>query len=143
MNRLSLITVLVLSISCICTGCEKNETDASNVDMQTIIHAERYGQLDNNTPLTQVRITGDELHVTITASGCNGSRWEATLIDSGKQAYSNPPQRYAKIEFVNNEDCLAVISRIFVFNLKPLRVKESRKVYINLEGWSQSLLYTY
>jgi len=139
MNRLSLITVLVLSISCICTGCEKNEADPSNVDMPTIIHAERYGQLDNNTPLTQVRITGDELHV----SGCNGSRWEATLIDSGKLAYSNPPQRYAKIEFVNNEDCLAVISRTFVFNLKPLRVKESRKVYINLEGWPQSLLYTY
>jgi hypothetical protein len=135
--------ISVCLFAAILLSCGKNEADSSNVDAQTIIHAKRYAQLSGDTPLREARIEGDELHVLITASGCAGTTWTARLIDSGKVAESHPVQRYAKIEFVNNEDCLAVISRTFVFDLKPLQVEGTRTVKIHLKEWSQILSYTY
>lgn len=131
-----LLTVMMFS-------CEKNGSDSSNVNAETVIHTAQYEELGDNIPIREAKIMGDELHVTITDSGCSGSRWTAKLVDSGKLAYSNPPQRFAKIEFVNNEDCEALITRTFVFDLKPLRVTGSQKVSINLDGWTKQLLYTY
>lgn len=124
-------------------SCEKNEADSTIVNAETVIHTALYEELDNSVPIKEVKIIGDELHVTITDGGCNGSRWKAKLIDSGKLTYSNPPQRFAKIEFMNNEECEALITRTFVFNLKPLRAQGSRKVNINLDGWPKQLSYAY
>ncbi|MEA4917354.1 hypothetical protein SDC9_163177 [bioreactor metagenome] len=124
-------------------SCEKNEVDSSsNVNAETIIHQELYEELDKDVPLKEVKIIGDELHVTINDGGCSGARWKVKLV-GGSLAYSNPPQRFAKIEFVNDEECEAWITRTFVFDLKPLRVKGSRKVNIKLEGWPKQLLYAY
>lgn len=129
-------------LAVVISSCEKNELDSSNVDIGTRIHTEEQNEPDGNTLIREALIKSDELHITITASGCDGSRWTARL-DRGSLAYSNPPQWFAKIEFVDNEDCEALVSRTFVFDLKPLRVKEVRKVNINLEGWSKQLSYTY
>lgn len=116
-------------------SCDKNEAMPSEVDSTTITDSKRYKQLSGDVPISGVRMEGDELYVTLTASGCDGSRWEARLVDSGMVAESYPVQRFAKIEFVNNEVCLAVISRTFLFDLKPLRVKGNREVIIHLDGW--------
>lgn len=134
---------ILLLMGILLFSCEERDIDFESEHERSHKVWLTFKESSGNTPLREVLIKGDELYVTITASGCDGSRWDTRLIDSGKLAYSNPPQRYAKIEFVNNEICLAVISRTFVFDLKPLRAKETRKVCINLEGWIQPLLYIY
>lgn len=100
-------------------------------------------QLSDGTTRMRATIVEDELHLTITSSGCDGATWTARLVDLENLAYSNPPQRSGEIVFENNEACLAIITKDFIFDLKPYRVDGSHKVLIRLEGWSHPLLYQY
>ena len=72
--------------------------------------------------------------MTITASGCDGSTWKARLVDKSVLACSDPAQGLAKINFENLEACQAAISKTFIFDLKPPRMKSRSKVSINLDG---------
>ncbi|WP_298649913.1 hypothetical protein [uncultured Proteiniphilum sp.] len=113
-----------------------------DINAPTIIDTELYNGISGVNVL-DAEIIGDVLKVSIGASGCDGSTWEARLISAGGIIKTNPPQREVKIEFINKEVCAAALTKTFVFDLKPLRVKEIRKVSIHLEGWPHLLLYTY
>ena len=61
--------------------------------------------------LKTAEIDGDCLSVNISASGCDGSTWVLTIVDSEEIAESMPPQRYLKLALANNEVCLAVFNK--------------------------------
>ena len=84
--------------------------------------------------IRDVEIQGDVLRITVSASGCDGSSWRANLIASDIIGRSEPPFRGVKLSFENNEDCLAVITKEFTFNIKNLRVEGSNSVRLNISG---------
>lgn len=95
--------------------------------------------------MIDAEIIGDVVKVTIGASGCDGSTWEARLISEGGVIKTNPPKCEVKIEFINKEVCAAVLTKVFVFDLKPLRWSDTKKVEIVLtsDKGAKSLLYKY
>ncbi|GAB1857326.1 hypothetical protein MHTCC0001_21620 [Flavobacteriaceae bacterium MHTCC 0001] len=77
------------------------------------------------------------------ASGCDGSTWTFKLVDSGSVAESLPVQRLLKLEFKNQEDCSAVFKRRLSFNLEPLQIKGNNTIILNLDGWDNTVTYSY
>ena len=114
----------------------------SNCDPNVIISAEEY----ENTPnlqgvISNVRIEGNYLKFRVHGSGCDGSNWVVKLIDQGGIAKSNPPQRALRVYVEYNEDCLAVVSREFSFNIECLQVPNTNKVWLNI--LENGVLYEY
>ena len=73
------------------------------------------------------------LTITLTSSGCDGNSWTASLIDSGLQTASIPPQRHVRLSLTNNETCLAVFERIYTFDINS---GDTETVIYNIEGWN-------
>ena len=88
-------------------------------------------------------LEGDCLSVTISSSGCSASTWGLTLIDSETITESLPPQRDLRLIFYNNEACLAVLEKEEIFDLVALQVHGTNEVVLNIEGFPESILYTY
>ncbi|NRA91407.1 MAG: hypothetical protein HRU26_01765 [Psychroserpens sp.] len=79
----------------------------------------------------------------MSASGCDGDTWSLILVDSGNVAESFPPQRFLKLIFSNEEECLAAITQSRIFNLANLRVEGTNEVVLNIEGIPEPLNYMY
>ena len=88
-------------------------------------------------------ISGDCLSFEVSASGCDGSSWEAFLYDSGAIAESLPEQRYIKLVLKNPEDCLAVFTRNFSFDLTPLQIQNGGVLLLNFQNTGEQLRYEY
>ncbi len=93
--------------------------------------------------LVSGEIDGDCLSVNISASGCDGSTWVITLVDSEVIAESMPPQRYLKLMLANNEACLAVFNKEQSFDLTALRISGVNEVLLNIEDFPDPLSYGY
>ncbi|WP_400077042.1 hypothetical protein [Winogradskyella sp. R77965] len=83
------------------------------------------------------------LTLDVSSSGCDGSTWVFSLIDSENIAESMPPQRYLKLSLNNDESCLAVFTKEISFDLLPLRIEGTNEVLLNIEGFNEPILYAY
>lgn len=84
----------------------------------------------------------DSLYIKFSASGCDGGSWQVNLIDANALMYSNPPQRTLRLALKDDEMCEAWITKTVAFHIKELQV-EGNKVYLNIEGYENQLLYEY
>ncbi|WP_299549115.1 hypothetical protein [Seonamhaeicola sp.] len=141
-------TVLFFFVISFCffnTQCEDDDVVGDLIcDLSTIVSASEYNNLNSdNFAFIDAEIDGDCLAITIGASGCDGNTWEFSLVDSGAVAESSPEQRYLKLDFDNNEDCLAYFERVITFDLSPIRVEGSSKIILHIHGLDESLEYSY
>lgn len=143
---MNVISRFVVCCSVVMTflSCDSSEINSPDVNARTIIDTELYNEL-SGLNIFDAEIIGDVLMVTIGASGCDGSTWEARLVSAGGVIKTNPPKREVKIEFINKELCTAALAKVFVFDLKPLRWSDTKKVEIVLtsDKGTKSLLYKY
>ncbi|MEQ8627567.1 hypothetical protein [Ekhidna sp.] len=135
MKLLTSILFMIVIGSCV---SDDGNDQSSGVIIKESIYAQT--ETDNYT-ITEASIEGDILNVTIQSSGCDGSLWEAKLVDSGAIAESYPVQRFAKVSLTNTEMCDAIVTRSFTFDITPLRVED--QLYLNLEGWDGQLHYDF
>ena len=120
---------------------DTEETDLNLCNNCVVVNKTVYNNTNTtNYSITNVVLNGDLLTIKISASGCSGNTWKATLIDSGAIAESFPIQRFIKIAFENNEDCLAVVGQDFTFNIKELKENQPT-ITLNLEGWNAQINY--
>jgi hypothetical protein len=125
--------------------CEDDVITDFECDYATIVSESEYNDA-NSEGLTflEANIEGDCLSFKIGASGCDGGSWRFQLIDSGAVAESLPEQRYLKLDFDNNEACLAYFERTVSFDLKPLQIDSGiDKVILHVDGWEQPFTYSY
>jgi len=94
----------------------------------------------NNYTISNVILVDNSLTITISASGCSGDNWKATLVDANQILESFPIQRNTKILFENNEACLAVFEKDFTFDIQKLKENQD-SIIINLEGWNTQINY--
>ena len=128
------------------TQCDDNNNDvvALECDQQVIVDEDYYSNLESeNFSFILIEVQQGCLSIVLSASGCNGNSWEYKLVDSGNIAESLPEQRYLKFELINNEACLAVFNKNVTFNLEPVRVEGSNEIVLNIEGYPDSITYTY
>jgi hypothetical protein len=87
----------------------------------------------SNYTITGVSLLNNCLTITLTSSGCDGNSWTASLIDSGLQTASIPPQRHVRLSLTNNETCLAIFERSYTFDINS---GHPETVIYNIEGWN-------
>lgn len=140
----TVVRTLFILLFVLVFGCSKSNVDLSDVNSRTIVDTEIYSDV-SGAAIIDAEIVGDVLKITIGASGCDGNAWKARLVSSEGVIKTNPPKREVKIEFTNPELCHAVITKTFVFDLKPLRWSDTRELYIviHTNGENKSLLYKY
>ena len=125
--------------------CDDEDDDKlSTCDVAVVQDNSIYETIESDFhSLTTAEIDGDCLSVNISASGCDGTNWVLTLVDSEDIAESIPPQRYLKLALANNEVCLAVFNKEQSFDLTGLKIDGVSEVLLNIEYFSGSLMYTY
>ena len=140
-------TILLFIIYCFaaCTSCDENETDNNfYCDYSSTIDANLYeNTTTENVSITEAEILNDCILLTFSSSGCDGNSWQVQLIADDGVLESSPPQRNLKFKLVNDEACLAIISKSNSFDISNLQVEGATSVYLNIEGLEDSLLYEY
>lgn len=137
--------ILVLSLFCVLLlnmQCDEDNVVFVPCGIEVVIDNASYEDAEVHN-IEAVTLDGDCININISASGCDGSSWIMTLIDSENIAESFPPQRYLKLNLYNNEVCLAVFTKEESFDLTALRVEGANEVLLNFEGFEESVLYTY
>ena len=137
--------ILVLSLFCVLLlnmQCDEDDIVFEPCGLEVVIDNASYEDAEAHN-IETVTLDGDCININILASGCDGSSWIMTLIDSENIAESFPPQRYLKLNLYNNEVCLAVFTKEESFDLTALRVEGTNEVLLNFEGFEESVLYTY
>jgi len=147
MTHFKLHTILFLLL--FNTACgdkeESNDNDgaAGLCDASAIIDINQYDEATaEELEISKLEIDQDCLNITLTSNGCDGSSWIVKLITDGSVAESLPPQRFMKIDFKNNEECDAVVSSVFSFDISKLKT-DSPSVRLNFVGLDPSILYEY
>ncbi len=124
-------------------SCNRYDPDPPSCDYEVMVDEALYKNGSSGQfTLSDVKIVGDCLTLSVTASGCSGDTWELKMVDSGAIAESYPVQRYMRLLLKNDELCDAVITKKVSFDLRPIRVGGD-KIIIHLKDWDPSLLYTY
>ena len=133
-------SVLLLNMQC----DDDDEQIITSCDTTTIIDNNLYqnAQSDYYT-VVNTEINGDCLIVEVSASGCDGSSWVLELIDANEVLESSPSQRNLKFVLANNEACLAVFTKQQSFDLSSLRIIGEDEIILNIEGFSEPILYSY
>lgn len=138
------ILLLIVILSC---NSNDNETlvPTSSCNENAQIETEtNFNSIEtNNYVIQNVVLTNNCLAITLSSSGCNAVNWDMNLFSHNNFTAVYPLQRFAKIELINNEMCLAVFSKTISFDLTPYQVQNQNQVTINLEGWNEPIVYTY
>ena len=137
---LSLFCLLLMNFQC----DDDDDVQLSMCDATVIVDNLAYQTTESSFySLVSAEIVGDCLRVNISSSGCNGSSWILTLVDSEDIAESIPPQRYLKLLLANNEACLAVFNKEQSFDLTALRIEGINDMLLNIEDFPEPLTYSY
>ena len=124
------------------SACENNEVvvDTFCGDVVIVDSAVYDATTSSEFTITNVAVVGVCLTLEISASGCDGNSWEASLIGSENESLSIPPQRYLRLSLTNNEACLAVFQRNYAFDLQPILNNANETIILNLEGWNEPII---
>lgn len=145
LKHLSFFAVVILCLTN--TQCEDDDIiiDENGCGLPIIIDNNIYhNSITSEFTITNIEIIEENcLLIEFYASGCDGNSWEYKLIDSSDIAESSPEQRFLKFELTNNEACLAVFSRSVMYNLIPLKIEGSNEIILNINGFEDSITYTY
>ncbi|WP_369997616.1 hypothetical protein [Winogradskyella sp.] len=140
-NILLLFAVLFLNMQC---DDDDGVQPIANCDETTVVDNTLYQNAQSaHYSFGNVELHGDCLSIIISTSGCGADTWELELIGSEDVMESFPVQRNIKAALTNNEACLAVFSREWTFNLAPLQVDGENQVMLNLQNFSEPILYSY
>lgn len=136
--KFSLVCVVFLNMQC-------NEDDGTIIEpcgVEIQIDNSAYMEADSHL-IEEFVINDDCITLTVADSGCDSGNWVMTLIDSGNIAESMPPQRFLKLALVNDEVCLAFLTKQETFDLTPLKVEGLNEVILNIDGLTESITYYY
>lgn len=137
-----LVILSLLMSSCSDDDCPTNPvscgTNALIVGDQTLDAVQT-----NNYQIQDVVLSGNCLEITISSSGCDPNNWSMNLFSANTFFDIFPLQRYAKVEVITNEACLAVFQKAVNFDLQPFQIAGQESVTIMIEGWNTPINYQY
>lgn len=135
--------ILGLIPFCIIFSFCHHEGLPSACDQQVIISSHLYATAPSDQlSIVSAEIIDDYLTIKFGSSGCDGSRWQVKLIDSGQVHYSDPPQRNIRLSLDNDELCDAYIGKEITFDITCLRIT-GNEVLLNLTDSNTKILYKY
>ncbi len=142
--------IILFLISILLFSCNNNNDDDNPIEIPScnenaqIIEETNFNDLETNNYFIQNVVLNDYcLSVTVSSSGCSPDNWNMNLFSHNNFTFVYPATRFAKIELINNEACLAVFQKTISFDLTPYQIQGQNQVQINLQGWNEQILYTY
>ena len=140
--QLGATTIVVLCLV-LFSSCENENVPSANCDDEVLINNSEFGSApDGLLTINELEIIDGCLKIVFGASGCGGETWEVKLIDSGDVMESNPPQRRLRLSLLNQEVCLAFITRELTFDIESLQV-DGDQVLLNIINSNDQILYEY
>lgn len=143
------IFLLIILIGTVFISCSKDD-DNNNLNKATcnsvakIVTEEEFKKIvTTNYVVSGVKLNDDCLEITVSSSGCDSEPWEMSLYSVNAFYTIYPLQRAVKIELINNQGCLAVFQKTISFDLTPFQISEQNEVPLNIEGWSEQIIYEY
>lgn len=137
---ISLVLLAFLSFGC---SNDDDNGNPNNCDFDTVISSEEYANAPSDgLTINNMTIVGDCLTIDFSSSGCDGSTWVVSLIDSESIFESDPPQRNLLLSLENLEVCLAIVPKELSFDISELQV-EGDSVLLNIVNSGESILYNY
>ena len=136
----SLFLFVVMLLSCNNDNNFGRELTNSNT---VIINDNLFANVfDNELEIRLANITQNNLNITIDYGGGCGEIFYDLVTDNAYEE-SNPPRKILKLAFEDNDNCEALIELNLSFDLSPLKISDSNRIIIILEGWSSQLEYNY
>ena len=142
MRKLIWRGLLILCAFFTLSACNDSETVADFFCGDAILIDEvLYGATTtSNYSISDVTVTDFCVTISIGASGCDPDNWMTSLIDSGQEAFSNPPERFARLSLENNDACLAFFQTSYTFDLRPILNDPDQTIILVLEGWNDQII---
>ncbi|TXE16584.1 hypothetical protein ES692_12470 [Psychroserpens burtonensis] len=126
------------------TQCDDDDFDYVPCDQTVVVDDAFFESAQTHEyEFDSLEISDSCLFVNISASGCDGNSWSMVLVASDDIGDSFPEQRYLKLVLTNDEVCLAIVSQGRSFDLTTIQVGGSNEIILNIEGFPESLTYTY
>ena len=140
-------TTLIILMTLLLTtgGCTKEERESkhNNRCNFVLIDSEQYNNLTTDDfNIVDIKFEDRCLKITIRyGGGCKDV--SLRLIDSDSVFGSNPVQRNLKIILADDDDCEALITKEFYFDITKLKVEGQNEVLLNFFESNKTHLYTY
>lgn len=137
--------IFLMTLLLTTSGCTKEEhKDKKNIHCNSVIvDSNQYNNLmTDDFNLVEIKFEDTCLKISIRyGGGCKDV--DLKLIDSNSVFESNPIQRNLKIILTDNDDCEALITKDFYFNINKLKVEGQNEVLLNFFESDKKYLYTY
>lgn len=147
MKNLSLIIKSLAVIFCSLlslAACTSDDDGNQACDENVVVDAVLFTNAPNEQlTINSIQITGDCLQINFSASGCDGDRWEFSLIDSEDIQEGSPVSRTLRLSFKNNEACLAFLTKEVSFDIRSLQIQGSNQVLLKIANDDSQILYEY
>ena len=134
--------------SILLSGC--NKTESVNIDLplpecdnSVVVDADLY----QNAPADEfyypnATVDGNCLKITVQyGGGCEDVIFQ--LFDASSILKSLPIQRSIRLSLEDNDFCEALVTQELSYDLTPLQVDGYSKIILNLQGFTESLVYNY
>lgn len=138
----------IIFLSILLMSCDSDD-DNSNIEnncnvISEIISEDAFNTINtSNYTITEVELNNDCLKITYGSSGCGTELWEENLFSTDAFFNVFPLQRPLKMELINEELCQAVFQKSISFDLTPFQIDGQNELPLNIEGWSEQVIYEY
>lgn len=142
MRNFKRIILSVFSIFLVLSCSDDDEVTTSACDFNITIDEERYlAPSPSVYNVSNAKINGDCLEITIQASGCSGDSWEIGLFSN--YAITNGFTTYVafSLKLKNLELCEAYLTKTYSFDLSET-IGNTTDTHISVDGWNDVLQIT-
>lgn len=135
-----LVSILILS----CNSDDDTNPIESNCESQAIIDLVTFQLIQTgNYGINSVIINENCIEIKISSSGCDPNNWTMNFKTVPSTTAVSPHLFHAKVELINNEECLAVYEKTRSFDLTPLQIQGQNSIQLQIQGWNTPVIYNY
>ncbi len=143
MKNFLLFSILIITLVISCQPDEPDTIIQDLCDQEAVIDTDIFKYDSSSVNIISVDLKQDCLHIKYGGSGCDGTTWKVSLIDSEFIEGANPTRRDILLQLINKEECLAVFTKTTSFDLSPLRIDGEHEIVFSLKGWDDDITYLY
>lgn len=132
--------IILFILTVFFANCSNDDSKPETECLEVLVNEEQYNLAGGNYNIQSVSIEETCLSITFSASGCSGDNWvETGVLKQLPMTDENGRNIYFAMSFVNDEECLAYITKTISFDLSQEILTSSHStVNIHVKGYENS-----
>lgn len=135
-------SIALFAIGLAILGCTPNEEDPITCTDTPQINPVLFESEADWVEVTRAELLTDCLEIQFSYNGCTEDA-EFSLVFSERVADTFPETKLARLHLLQDGDCNQTYVGNLQVNLRSIRVPDTDRIQIALEGWAAPILYTY